>query len=189
MAATDSSAAWDTTGPPVAPDERVVDNFFARMGRDGVEELQRATALLQGVPLLQDVIDAVPLPVALLNEKGQVVLVNLRWSQSLGDDPTCVLGKRHGELLGCLHVGDGSDGCGTAHNCQQCGAQVSIQASRQSQGQALRAYHLERSTPEGAEVLELVVTSTPIEVDGRQFTIFVLQDADTHTLDMLGSPD
>lgn len=187
MAATDHSIPWETNSPPLAPDERVVDDYFAWMGRDGVEDLQRAAALLQGVPLLQDIIDAVPLPVALLNEKGQIVLINRRWSESLGDEADCTLGKRHGELLGCLHATDGEDGCGTSRQCEQCGALVSIQASQQSNGQALRAYHLERPTPQGPEALELMVTSTPIEVGGRWFTIFVLQDADAPVADSVAA--
>jgi len=180
---TDGSSSWTDTHPVQA--ERVVDDYFAWMGRDGMEDLERAAALLRGVPLLEDVLDAMPLPVAILNEKGQVVLVNRRWSQSLSVEPDCGLGKRHGELLGCLHAADGPDGCGTSGHCEQCGALISVLASRQSQGQALRAYHMERETSQGPEGVELIVTSTPLEVEGREFTIFVLQNADNHVLDAL----
>jgi len=185
MAATDRSIPWDADEPRLPRDERVVDDFFAWMGRDGLEDLQRAATLLQGVPLLQEILDAMPLPVSILNEKGQIVLLNRRWSQSLGEDADCVLGKRHGELLGCLHATDGSDGCGSSRQCEQCGGLVSILASRQGQGQVIRAYHLERSTSQGPEGVELMVTSTPLEVEGRQFTIFVLQDAESHAIDAL----
>jgi PAS domain-containing protein len=164
-------------------DERGTDDYFAWMGRDGMEDLQQAARLLQGVPLLQDIIDAMPLPVSLLNEKGQIVLINQRWSQSMGEDADCQLGKRHGELLGCIHAVEGPEGCGTSQNCQHCGAMLSCMSSRQSQSQSVRAYHLERDTPHGVEAVELVVTSAPIVVEGRQFTIFVLQDAEAHGLD------
>jgi hypothetical protein len=132
------------------------------------------------VPLLQDVIDAIPLPVSLLNEKGQAVLMNRRWSQSMGEDAECQLGKRHGELLGCIHVAEGPDGCGSSQNCQQCGAMLSCMVSRRSQSQSVQAYHLERDTPHGVEAVELLATSTPIVVEGREFTVFVLQDAEAH---------
>ena len=187
MALTEHSTPWDTNDPAHLQDERVVDDYFSWMGRDGVEDLQRAATLLQGVPLLQDILDAVPLPVSILNEKGQTILVNRLWSESLGDEADCILGKRHGELLGCLHAAEGSDGCCTSRHCEQCGAMVSVRTSRQNQGQSVRAFHLDRSTPHGPEGVEMLVTSTPLEVEGRKFTIFVLQDADTRPLDALAS--
>jgi PAS domain-containing protein len=157
-------------------DERVVDDYFALMGRDGIEQLEHAAQVLKGVPLLQDTIDAMPLPVALLNDKGQVVLVNRRWTETLGEEGDCVLGKRHGELLGCIHAAEGSDGCGTASQCAECGGLVSIMESRQLQGQVVRDYRLQRRSAQGIESAEFIATVTPIQVDGRPFMIFVLQD-------------
>ena len=66
-----------------------------------MDDLRDAWRLLQAVPLLQEVIDAVPAAVAVLNEKGQAILTNRYWQQSQ-DVADCALGKRHGELLGCL---------------------------------------------------------------------------------------
>ena len=91
-----------------------VDVFFDQLGRDGLEEIRTASRLLLGVPLLQEIINAMPVPVAVLNDKGQV---------------TC-------------------------------------------------EFRLVRRTPDGPEREDQMVTTTPIQVDGRDFSIFVLHDVD-----------
>jgi PAS domain-containing protein len=155
-----------------------VDAYFGRLGRDGVDEIQSASRLVLGVPLLQEIINAMPVPVSVMNEKGQVILTNRCWDRSVGEGADCLLGKRHGELLGCMRCEDGPEGCGTSAGCAGCGAAVSILNSQQSQEQVTCEYRLYRRTPKGPELEELMVTTTPIEVDGRGFSIFVLHVVD-----------
>ncbi|TVS14839.1 MAG: hypothetical protein EA424_18155 [Planctomycetaceae bacterium] len=155
-----------------------VDVFFGRLGRDGLEEIQAAARLIVGVPLLQEIINAMPVPVAVLNDKGQVVLTNRCWDRSVGEATNCLLGARHGELLGCSRCEDGPDGCGTARSCNHCGAAISILESQHSRGQVTCEFRLYRRTSEGPELEERLVTTTPIQVDGRDFSIFVLHDVD-----------
>jgi PAS domain-containing protein len=161
-------------------DEAVVDRVFSWMGRDEPDEVQRTTAALRAVPYLQEILDAMPLPVSLLNEKGQIVLMNRWWSQSLGEEAGCALGKRHGEVLNCAHSSDGPDGCGTSRHCEQCGALVSVLESQRSQTQVTRAYQLHRETATGLQTTELSVTSTPLRVQGRKLTLFVVHAASSH---------
>lgn len=163
---------------PNRPDgEEAIDEFFGWMGRDGMETIERVSKHLHGIPLLQDLIDALPIPVALLNDKAQIVLMNRRWFRLLGEDVDQALGKRYGELLGCIHAADGLDGCGTSRHCARCGAFRSILSSGRSRTEAVHGYHLQRYTAHGVEAADLVVTSTPIEVDGHHFTVFALQES------------
>jgi len=156
-----------------------VDEYFGRLGRDGVEEIQSASRLVLGVPLLQEIINAMPVPVSVLNEKGQVILTNRCWDRSVGEGADCLLGRRHGELLGCMRCEDGPDGCGTSPGCAGCGAAMSILESQQSREQVTCEYHLYRRTPRGPELEELMVTATPIQVDGHDFSIFALHVVDS----------
>ena len=162
---------------PVAGNKGVVDAYFSWLGRDGLDELVRAAKLLHAVPLVQEILDAMPIAVAVLNEKGQVVLMNRRWSESHGNGAGCALGKRPGELLNCVHSGEGPDGCGTSRYCERCGAAVSIMTSHESQGQATGQYHLILRTPEESAARDLVATSTAIRVEGRAFTVFAVQES------------
>jgi hypothetical protein len=152
------------------------DVFFARVGRDGLDQLREALIVLEGVPLLQQIIDAMPLAVSVVNEKGQTILTNRYWIERQENDADCRLGKRHGDLLGCLHIAEGPDGCGTAGNCERCGAAISLIRSRQEPGSVRCDYRLDRDTPYGRDTVDLKVSSTSIRVQGRQFSIFVVQD-------------
>jgi len=156
--------------------EDAVDEFFGWIGRDGMETIERASRQLLGIPLLQDLLDTLPIPVALLNENAQIVLLNRQWSQLIGEDVDHALGQRYGELLGCTHAADGSGGCGTSRHCARCGAFRSIVSSVRLQRNARHAYQLRRTTNHGVEVVDMVVTSTPIEVDGQTFSVFALQE-------------
>lgn len=153
----------------------VVDAYFARVSRDGLDELREVRKLLYAVPLFKEVIDAMPVAVAVLNEKGQAILTNRFWQQTQGL-ADCALGKRHGELLECLHATEGPDGCGTSRACGRCGAAISIVTARQMPGQITREYRLERDAPGGAEIVELQVTTTAIRIADRKFFIFTVQD-------------
>jgi PAS domain-containing protein len=155
-----------------------VDAYFAAVGRDGAAELQSLLALLRGAPLLQKTIDAMPIPVAIFNRRAQAVMMNALWGEYSGAEADCALGKRHGELLGCLHVQEGSEGCGTSRACGKCGAAISLVASQQTQAQAIREYRLDRDTPDGIESKQYMVASTPLEVGGQSFTILALVDLD-----------
>ena len=156
-----------------------VDSYFTALGRDGAEEIQETSRLLSGIPGLRATIAAMPLPVSVLNEKAQVVLTNLQWNESLGQEPEFALGKRHGELFGCSHSDEGPDGCSTGLSCASCGAAGSIAESQQFQEQVTREYRLDRETPEGREVAEWRITTTPIQLDDRSLSIFVVQDMQT----------
>ncbi len=157
---------------------RQVDEYDERLGRDGVEEVQSAARQVPDVRSLQEVINAVPIPVSVLNENGQVVLANGCWDSLVGDATDCILGKRHGELLGCIHCHDGPGGCSTLVGCIHCGAASSVFECQELKEQVTREYLLCRKTPEGEKVTELLVTATPIHIDHRGFTVFVLQDVD-----------
>jgi PAS domain-containing protein len=160
----------------LARSDAAIDTFFASLGRDGLQELRSATALLRGAPLLREIVDAMPVPVTVLNQKGQVVLMNRRACQWLETGLDCALGKRHGDLLCCIHAPEGSDGCGTSRHCLSCGAAVSISTTQECQGQAVHEYRLRRITRLGEQAMELEVTTTPLRVEGRTFTIFAVRE-------------
>lgn len=155
-----------------------VDVYFARLGRDGWEEIQSTLRLLLGAPLVVEIINAMPVPVCVLNDKCQVVLTNRCWDRFVRAGAPCLLGQRHGELLECACSDVGLDGCGTAPACRTCGAAVSVQKCQQLREQVTCEFRLHRRTSSGAELSELMVTCTPIQVDGRDFILFVVHEVD-----------
>ncbi len=176
MTRSDQTQRWQATQNSAAPQEVAVDAYFSSLGRDGLEELEHESNLLRDVPLLQDILDAMPIAVSILNDKGQIILVNRPWSESHGSGPDCGLGKRHGELLGCINADEGPDGCGTSRYCERCGAAISIMASQRLQSQVAREYRLTREAAAGPAAKDLLVTSTPIRVEGRNYTVFAVHE-------------
>ena len=88
------------------------------------------------------------------------------------------LGKRRGELLSCTRLRNGSDCGGVSHHCLTCGAAVRISATGEHREQSVRQYRLSYSTRFGEEtIMDLEISSTPIQVEGRTFAIFAVQES------------
>jgi PAS domain-containing protein len=180
-----SSQGDDAPAPRETGD---VDAYFSWLGRDGLDELEQALTVLRGVPLLQDILDAMPIAVSILNEKGQVLLMNRPWGEFHGSGADCAFGKRHGEILGCMHAGEGPDGCGTSRYCERCGAAISILEAQRSQTQTTCEYRLARAVPpRGSAAKDFLVTSTAIQVQGRNFTVFAVQEVSPQGLPEMSS--
>lgn len=99
--------------------------------RSSPEEISASAARLRNAPLLYELLNAMPDPAAVLNANFQLVGANralLDMANSVELD--AVLGKRLGELLGCIHATEIAGGCGTTETCRQCGALCSLNAAQ-----------------------------------------------------------
>jgi signal transduction histidine kinase len=110
---------------------------------------------------------------AVLDENRQILTTNPKLLERLGLNAEECLGLRPGEALGCAHVEESPDGCGTTRWCASCGAALAIVAS-QVQGQPCeRDCALQR---EGGNDLFLRVRCTPLLRDGKILTVIFLRD-------------
>ncbi|MCY2986693.1 MAG: hypothetical protein NTY19_02370 [Planctomycetota bacterium] len=172
MLTTKRSRASSVKGSRLHWSEQRTDAYFAWLGRDDDAELSDSVRLLESVPQLQELLDALQIPTLVLNEKGQAVLLNRCWQDRLGHELDLALGQRPGELLNCIHAADGTDGCGTSEDCSRCGVAESIWESNRSHARTARDCDLQRVSAHSTEVREWRVVSTPLRVGGRSFTIF-----------------
>lgn len=149
---------------------------FAPAGRAAEQVLLHETTLVAGSQLVKTLLDAMPDFLLVLNEQRQIVAVNQRLLAAFGiEKPEQLLGMRPGEALGCVHVPDGPDGCGTARNCSVCGAVLAILASQESGLPQQRECHLALGS-NGCHALDLDVLATPVTLEGQQFTVLALRD-------------
>ncbi len=124
--------------------------------------------------LLENVLNAVPDIVLVLNKERQIVYSNKSLVNSVGEDNMdIILGMRLGEVLNCSHAFDINGGCGTTEFCKTCGAINSILASQQGKFDVQECRIIQKDS---LDALDLRVLSTPLELDGEQFTIFAIQD-------------
>lgn len=129
-------------------------------------------------PLFAACLEAMPCPAMALNDQRQVVAANRLLLGLVGLDPDQAAGRRPGELVRCLHAGEGPDGCGTAEACRHCGALATVLECRRLRRQARGECRISLAAAGGA--LDLEVTATLVEVGGREFTVVGLRDTADH---------
>lgn len=153
-----------------------VKTFFASPERASREQLSAEHNLLSNARFVSTLMDAIPEIAVILNEHRQIVWLNKRLINALGiSDLDSAIGKRPGELLGCIHFKNGPGGCGTAENCAVCGAVLAILTSQNIGIQSTEECRMLCIKDEGS-ALDLEITATPFSVEGTGFTIFAAKD-------------
>lgn len=148
---------------------------FAPPERASAEEISRQAGLFAGRKLLGILPNVVPCVLIAVNEFRQIVFANERFLEllSASERQAGVLGRRPGEVLGCLHAFEDDNGCGTSESCSTCGA---VHAILSSQGGADDVKECRITRGDSSEALDLRVWTTPIVVDGESFTILAALD-------------
>lgn len=141
--------------------------------------LEKVVSLRKKVMLdyfLPAMLEAIPDYALVLNQELQVLAANRSLLRTFGVAAIdSLLGKRPGEVMGCLFSSDSPDGCGTTKHCTTCGAVKAITASQQTGAQAVRECRITLDGNHGT-ALDLEVMSTPIEIQGIPLTVCVLKD-------------
>lgn len=150
---------------------------FAPGGRSTPSELNAEVAACLDNPVAHVILDAVESYALILNEHRQVLAANAALFQALAkEDPQCFQGLRPGEILECVHAGEGPNGCGTSKACGRCGAVLAILAA-QSQGQPVEGECLLSAQIKGKwDSREFQVRATPLRIAEHDFLVLVLRD-------------
>jgi signal transduction histidine kinase len=152
------------------------DTCFASAARDdgATIESQHRLVCSRDIPM---VLDAIPVVAMVLNHHRQVVFGNRRLLTALGiDDLRQVLGQRPGEVFRCRRVPRSPSGCGTSDFCIHCGAVRSILLGLAGR-EAVRECTMLRENDAGdTETLELMISSTPVDLEGETYLIFTITD-------------
>ena len=89
------------------------------------------------------------------------------------EDLTSIIGKRPGEIFGCIHHAVEKGGCGTAEACTYCGAVNAVLISQKGKP-AVQDCRLTCGPDEIA--FDLRVWASPLEYKGEKFTAVTIQD-------------
>jgi signal transduction histidine kinase len=118
--------------------------------------------------------NVVPCILMVVNEHRQIVFANERLLDLLSPEQrqAGILGRRPGEVLGCVHAFENDEGCGTTESCSFCGV-VNALHTHPGDGADVKECRLTRAN---GEALDLRVWTTPLALDGEQFTIFAALD-------------
>jgi signal transduction histidine kinase len=144
--------------------------------RASVEEIQAQTELLETIPPLKRILNALPTMALVLNRERQVVLANQRlieFAGATGIDDLC--GFRPGEILRCVHATETPEGCGSTEHCTVCGALQAIVTAQFGVAET-QVCRVLRRTATGEKPLELEISACPVEIGGNQFLIVCASD-------------
>lgn len=149
---------------------------FAPAERMPIDVIHQQAGEVSRMPLTLDALNSLINYVFILNPQRQIVFAsnNVRALLPNGNGQE-ILGKRPGELLGCVHSDDSEGGCGTTIFCQECGAAKAILASLAGR-RDIQECHLTRIVRTGDEALDLLVSATPIQVGQETFCLLAILD-------------
>ncbi len=147
---------------------------FAPAERAAPQDIHRQNRLIAGQKLLGVLPDVVPCILVVVNNHRQIVFANERLLDLLSPEQrqAGILGRRPGEVLGCVHAFENDAGCGTSESCSFCGAVNAMLAGLHGGAQVEEC----RMVRANGEALDLRVWATPLALDGEQFTLFAALD-------------
>ena len=148
---------------------------FASPDRSDPDTIEGQKKLLNSYygPLRQ-LYEAVSEIILILNRNRQIVFFNSMVPSLLGiDDPASLYGVRPGEALDCSYACITPGGCGTSRFCSQCGAVKAILSALSNKADLQECRLLKRKN---LEAFELLVRTTPLEIDGELFSVMAITD-------------
>lgn len=161
-----------------------METSYAPAVRDSEENIRERSGKFYANDLINEVLDAVPEAVMILNQQRQIIFVNKATLQTVGlDNFDTICGLRPGELLQCSRSSLTEGGCGTTEFCRYCGAVNAILDSQKGET-VINECRITKSATGNA--LDLKVKASPFEFEGELFTIFSILDiSDEKSREML----
>jgi len=133
----------------------------------------------QHIPLFTEIFNAIDSVACVINKQRQVVYVNKSFSKSFNVPGfNAILGKRPGEIIGCIHANEEKAGCGTSSSCSFCGAVQAVLESQQSGRTVTRESRITMKSETGGDILgaDVLVTATPFHHGENVYSILTLKD-------------
>ncbi|MFX0071261.1 MAG: histidine kinase, partial [Candidatus Hermodarchaeota archaeon] len=147
---------------------------YAPAERANEEEVKRQIEIFKSNNVLNKFLSRIPAVFLIVNEYRQIVYMNKGALDFTGiDDITSIIGKRPGELIGCVHSNEEEGGCGTSESCTYCGA---INAVLESQKGELAVRECRLIIGSEHHAFDLRVWAAPFKIDGEEYTAVTLQD-------------
>jgi PAS domain-containing protein len=156
---------------------KIYDTKHAPASRLEKELIEEQNKYVENNPTIISILNALAIVAVILNEQRQIIYANKILIEMLGlVDAQEILSLRPGEALNCVNSKIESGGCGTSENCRYCGAVNSILES-QITGEKVTKECRITAVNEGEKVFyDFSVTSTPLKVDGNNYTILSVTD-------------
>lgn len=151
-----------------------METYFAPPERDTKKNLLKDLQVLDNSPELKLFLDSVSELVIVLNKYRQIVYANKVFLDFIkANSIEEIIGFRPGDGIDCIHANDTIAGCGTSESCVECGAVKAIIETQRNNKQAGSEV---RIVQHGGEALDLLIKTTPYEVNGSEYIIAAFSD-------------
>jgi len=149
---------------------------FAPAERATPEELRIEAEACLNHPVANFLMHALDGLVLILDVHRQVLATNDRVLEVVDLSDGSPLGRRPGELFGCVHVPEGPGGCGTSHACAHCGAVLAVLEAQRTDTAVHSECLLTLRHGDLIESAEFEIVASPLTVGPYQFIAVVLHD-------------
>lgn len=140
------------------------------------KDVRSGSAVLGSLEYYRRVLDAMPSPVMVVDEDVRVLEWNSAAAKLVGDEPTLVLRKRGGTVMSCVHAQGQPDGCGAGAGCRDCVIRSSVAEALDGRKLSRRRTRMEIASDKGVDVVHVLVSAAPIEIDGDRLALLILED-------------
>ncbi len=148
---------------------------YAPAERANPEKLKKQSKYFENNNLLDNFLRNIPAIFIIINEQRQIVYLNNGALEFSGlSEAAPAIGKRPGELIGCIHSDEEEGGCGTSESCTYCGAVNAVLESQRTSEKAVMDCRLIVGPEENA--YDLRVWATPLAFKNEKFTMVTIQD-------------
>lgn len=152
----------------------IMNTRFAPAERLEGSELQKELDSFKNNEVLNQFLKKLPSVFMILNKYRQVVYINEGALEYIGHpELKHILGKRPGEIVGCVQSNKEIGGCGTSEACTYCGAVNAILESQQGKS-VVKECRI--TAGDGTNAFDLRVYASPLIIQGTNYTSFTLQD-------------
>lgn len=127
--------------------------------------------------LVSQLLDATGLMVMILNERRQILYASSGFRSLLGmPAEEALIGLRPGDAVGCIHAGEGRNGCGGSEACRNCTALRLVLQAIAGQQAMTGDVSLQVAHPEGERTLNMLEHVVPVELIGTRCYIVSFVD-------------
>jgi PAS domain-containing protein len=137
------------------------------MGRLAVEFLDQG--------LHRALFDAMPVPVFLVDKDVSILEYNTAASGLLKSPKPEELGRRGGEVLGCIHAKETPLGCGHSESCVDCVVRNSVAAASKSQTTSRKPAQLDLVRRGKQTRVDVRVSCQPLTYGKQSYYLLVLE--------------
>jgi nitrogen fixation/metabolism regulation signal transduction histidine kinase len=132
--------------------------------------------ILEKGDFIESVLQAIPLPIFVVDEDVRIFWSNQSASPLLEMEPDLVFLQRCGDVLHCQHAVESTAGCGRTEFCKDCPIRNSVRESMKGQQVVRKRNRLIMVGKDKVVEINLLVSTAPFIYQGESLVLLILED-------------